>query len=208
MQHFFSIVFALSLLQVACTSNEEINISNSSIAIDKVIVLPNNSVDFADLDFDNKRSIWTLDGELFSGYASRFFEDSIVKEKIGFLEGKKENQATLWYPDGHFRQVANYHNGKLDGVKKVWSQDSDHVLISQLNYHQGKPHGEQKKWYPTGELYKKLNLNMGREEGLQQAFRKNGDLYANYEAKEGRIFGLKKAALCFGLEDEKIKYEN
>ena len=46
---------------------------------------------------------------------------------------------------------------------------------------------------------------MGQEEGLQQAFRKNGDLYANYEAKEGRIFGLKKAALCFGLQNEEIK---
>jgi antitoxin component YwqK of YwqJK toxin-antitoxin module len=71
----------------------------------------------------------------------------------------------------------------------------------------GKAHGEQKQWYPTGELYKKLNMNMGKEEGIQQAFRKNGDLYANYEAKEGRIFGLKKAALCYGLEDENIKYE-
>ena len=49
---------------------------------------------------------------------------------------------------------------------------------------------------------------MGKEEGIQQAFRKNGDLFANYEAREGRIFGLKKAALCFGLEDEKIQNEN
>ena len=46
---------------------------------------------------------------------------------------------------------------------------------------------------------------MGKEEGIQQAFRKNGDLYANYEAKNGRIFGLKKASLCFGLENQKIK---
>ena len=30
---------------------------------------------------------------------------------------------------------------------------------------------------------------------------------ANYEAKEGRTFGLKKASLCFGLEDENIQYE-
>lgn len=49
---------------------------------------------------------------------------------------------------------------------------------------------------------------MGMEEGIQQTFRKNGALYANYEAKEGRIFGLKKAALCYGLEDQSIQYEN
>ena len=85
--------------------------------------------------------------------------------------------------------------------------DSNHVLISQLHYQFGKAHGKQTQWYTTGELYKVINLNMGREEGVQQAFRKNGALYANYEAREGRIFGLKKAALCYGLEDEKINYE-
>jgi antitoxin component YwqK of YwqJK toxin-antitoxin module len=90
----------------------------------------------------------------------------------------------------------------------MWSPDSSHVLLSHLNYVAGKVHGEQKKWYPTGELFKKLHLNMGKEEGLQQAFRKNGVLFANYEAKKGRVFGLKKAVLCFGLEDEKIQYED
>lgn len=48
---------------------------------------------------------------------------------------------------------------------------------------------------------------MGKEEGMQQAFRKNGDLFVNYEARNGRIFGMKKAALCFGIEDKNIQYE-
>ena len=72
----------------------------------------------------------------------------------------------------------------------------------------GKAHGTQTQWYATGELYKKLNLNMGKEDGMQQAFRKNGVLYANYEAKSGRGFGLRKSALCYGLEEEKINYED
>jgi len=127
---------------------------------------------------------------------------------IGILGGKKQNQATEWYPDGNYKQVANYHLGKLHGEKKLWSTEAaGHILIAHLNYKAGKPHGEQKKWFPTGELFKKLHLNMGKEEGMQQAFRKNGALYANYEAKAGRIYGLKKASLCFGLEDESIQYE-
>ena len=84
--------------------------------------------------------------------------------------------------------------------------DSTHILISHLNFRLGKAHGVQKKWYTTGEIFKVLHFNMGIEEGIQQAFRKNGDLFANYEAREGRIFGLKRAALCFGLEDEEVKY--
>lgn len=104
--------------------------------------------------------------------------------------------------------MRNYKDGRLHGEKKVWSSDSSHVLIAQLNYSFGKAHGEQKKWYPTGEIFQKTNFNMGIEDGIQQAYRKNGDLYANYEAKNGRIFGLKKAALCYDLENEKIQYEN
>ena len=98
-----------------------------------------------------------------------------------------------------------FHEGKLHGTKKVWSNEFGYTLIAHLNYENGKAHGEQIQWYKTGELYKKLNLYEGNEDGIQQAFRKNGALYANYEAKNGRIFGLKKTALCYGLEDEKIK---
>ena len=64
----------------------------------------------------------------------------------------------------------------------------------------------QKKWYVTGELFKQTNINQGREEGMQQAWRKNGKLYVNYEAKNGRIFGMRKANLCYELDDEKIQF--
>lgn len=203
-----SIFILLFTFLVSCSENRKSNDSFASKSIDTSIEITNTIIDDSLLHFDNQKSLWTLDGQLYSGYAVSYYPDGILKEKIGFLNGKKQDQAIRWYPDGHFKQVANYHKGKLHGEKKTWSADTSHVLISRLNYRLGKAHGEQTLWYPTGELYKKLMLKMGREEGLQQAFRKNGDLYANYEARAGRIFGLKKAALCYGLEDEKIQYEN
>lgn len=170
-----------------------------------VLEIPEQTIDKAKLKYNNKVSLWTLDGELFSGYALSYAPDSTLIQKIGILDGRKQSQTTDWYPDGRIKHTANYHKGYLHGEKKNWSSDSSHILLSYLNYHSGKLHGVQKKWYPTGELFKVLHLNMGREEGLQKAYRKNGVLFANYEAREGRTFGLKKAALCFGLEDEKIQ---
>ena len=134
-------------------------------------------------------------------------DDNSLKEKFGIQNGRKQNEAIQWYADGHYKHLANYQNGKSHGDKKTWSADSSHILLAHLKYKEGKPHGAQTKWYPTGELFKKLNLNMGKEEGLHQAFRKNSALYANYEAKEGRTFGLRKATLCYSLEDENIQYE-
>ncbi len=205
MKHIFLILFSLGVLLASCTEKRETKDSLPSILTKSVLKIPNIIVDDSELHYDNKKSLWTLNDELYSGYAVSYYQDSILKKRTGFLAGKKQNQAIQWYPDGHYKQVANYHMGKLHGEKKMWSSESGHILISHLNYHTGKAHGEQKKWYPTGELFKKLNLNMGREEGIQQAFRKNGALFANYEAKEGRIFGLKKAALCFSLENERIE---
>lgn len=186
---------------------ETSNTLHQADLIDTLVVIPNKAVDKSLLVYHHETSVWTWNDQGYSGYLVSFYPDSTLKEKTGILKGKKQNQAVQWYPDGHLKQVAHYHQGKLHGVKKRWSDDANHVLIAQLNYHLGRAHGEQKQWYSTGELYKKLNLEMGKEEGLQQAFRRNGELYANYEAKNGRIFGLRKASLCYGLEDENIKYD-
>ncbi len=208
MKQVILVVLSFSILLVSCVEKKRTKSSLTPYPIDTLLQIPNTMVNLSALHYENKTSVWSLNGQLYSGYAVSFHQDSILKEKIGILNGKKQDQAIQWYPDGHYKQVTNYHKGRLHGAKKVWSAESSHVLIAHLNYISGKAHGEQKKWYPNGALFKKLNLNMGREEGIQQAFRKNGALYANYEAKEGRIFGLKKAALCFGLEDEDVQYQN
>lgn len=207
MKQILLILFSLGVFLTSCTGKRETKLSHMPILTESLLKIPNTIVDNSALRYDTKMSLWTLNDQLYSGYAESYFQDDILKEKIGFLAGKKQNKAIQWYPDGHYKQVTNYHKGKIHGEKKLWSSEPRHVLIAHLNYKAGKAHGEQKKWYLTGELFKKLNLNMGREEGIQQAFRKNGVLFANYEAKEGRIFGLRKAALCFGLEDESIQFE-
>lgn len=201
------ILLLLSMLITSCGKHKAAKKLNAADSTVTSVAIPDVSVDKSSLHYNRKTSLWSLNDELYSGYIVSFYPDSTLQEKTGILHGKKQNQSKKWYPDGSLKQVANYQEGKLHGEKKLWSSDSSHVLIAHLNYQLGKAHGEQRQWYPTGELYKKLNLSMGREQGLQQAFRKNGEIYANYEAKEGRIFGLKKAALCYGLEDENIKYE-
>lgn len=200
------ILIILSLLLVGCSKDVKKEVKKLSVEHIESVEIPNNLVDKSLINYDKKVSLWTLDGERFSGFVVSYFPDSTLVQKIGILDGRKQNEMTTWYPDGHIKHSASYHKGKLHGDKKSWSVDSTHILISHLNFHLGKAHGVQKKWYTTGEIFKVLHFNMGLEEGIQQAFRKNGDLFANYEAREGRIFGLKRAALCFGLEEEEVKY--
>ncbi|WP_053002602.1 toxin-antitoxin system YwqK family antitoxin [Kordia jejudonensis] len=202
--YFWSILLA-SVLLIGCAKQGE-KLSPSSNA-DLTLKVPEIVTLTSALTYHPETSLWTLNNLPYSGFAVSYYPDHSLKEKFGIFNGVKQNEFLQWFPDGHLKSSTNYHLGKLHGEKKIWSSDSAHVLIAHFNYDTGKAHGVQKKWYATGELYKILHLNQGKEEGMQQAFRKNGVLYANYEAREGRIFGLKKAALCFGLEDEKVKYK-
>ncbi len=202
---FWTLLLGVILL-INCTEKQiSSTFSNGSAT---PLVVPDMIVEKSTLIYDHEFSLWLLNERPFSGYAVSYFPDNNMKEKIGILNGKKQNVAIQWYADGHYKNISSYHEGKLHGDKKVWSQDSAHILLTHYTFQNGRAHGEQKKWYPTGELFKVLHLNMGKEEGIQQAYRKNGALYANYEAHEGRVFGLKKAGLCYGLEDEQIKPQN
>lgn len=205
MNTFFWMFLFLNLLLLGCSQQKEKPATKGEAAI--LFALPESTVVKSDLKYHHKTSVYTLNDQLYSGFAVSYYPDGSLKEKFGVLQGKKQNQFLRWYADGHLKSVSTYHKGRLHGAKKIWSADAPHVLIAHFNYHTGKAHGAQTKWYSTGELYKKLNLNQGKEEGMQRAFRKNGVLYANYEARKGRIFGLKKAALCYGLEDEKVQYK-
>ncbi len=207
MKYSFGILIILGLLCCEEEKKEILEIKSEQVIVEALEV-PNRLIPDTLASYDRHNSLWTINKEPFSGYVVSKYPDGSMKEKVGVLNGKKQNRTTKWFANGELKMLANYHKGQLHGKKKRWSIENDHILVALLNYHLGKVHGEQKLWYTSGEIYKKLKMNMGKEEGIQQAFRKNGKLYANYEAKEGRIFGLKKASLCYGIEDEIIQYTN
>ena len=208
MNKIFLITLITGVSLMGCNSKKTDTTSPSGNAIRVCRAVPDSTVAKSELDYDANESLWKLNGQLFSGYAFTQYPDGMLKEKFGVLNGRKQSLAIHWYADGHYKRVAHYQYGKLNGDKKIWSSGTPHILLSHLKYVAGKPHGVQHVWYPTGELFKRMHMNMGKEDGLQQAFRKNGKLYANYEAKNGRIFGLKRAQLCYALNDEKIAYND
>lgn len=140
----------------------------------------------------------------FSGYAVQFYPNDSLAEKISFVEGKKEGLYQKWYPSGILSFESNYKSGRRDGITKTWWKGGG--LRSESHHTMGVVHGNQKQWYKSGQLFKSINIVEGKEEGLQQAWRENGKIYNNYEAKNGRIFGLKRANLCFELEDEVVQF--
>ncbi|TBN15424.1 hypothetical protein EYD46_09805 [Hyunsoonleella pacifica] len=145
---------------------------------------------------------WFHENELFNGYAVSFHTNGNIAERIGYIDGAKQGKAQKWFANGKLQKESNYNENRLDDTMKVWWDNG--VLASESQFVNGLKQGEQKRWFSTGQIARKTHYNKGQEEGLQQAWLKNGEIYINYEAKNGRTFGLRKAKLCYELEDEKI----
>ncbi len=140
----------------------------------------------------------------FSGTSIAYFENGVEAVRIDYLNGKKHGLYQKWFEDGTLSFESQYVKGKQHGNSKTWWKNGQ--LRSESSFENGVAHGLQLQWYQSGAKFKRRQLVEGREEGLQQSWRENGKLYNNYEAKNGRIFGLKRANLCYKLEDEEIQY--
>ena len=154
------------------------------------------------LRLDRQKGIVFFENNPFCGTAVGF-KDSMKITSTQYIEGKKHGTTQKWFTSGRISYEAHYNNGKLDSLSRTWWNNGN--LRTESNFENGKPEGTQLSWYRSGERFKQINLVNGKEEGIQKAWRKNGKIYNNYEAKNGRIFGLKRANLCFQLEDEKIQ---
>ncbi len=143
-------------------------------------------------------------GKPFSGSGISYYTKETKASQIDYVAGKKNGWYKKWYPSGVLSFESAYLNGKQHGLTKTWWKNGN--LRSESNFQNGVADGLQKQWYESGTKFKFQRLTSGKEEGIQQSWRENGKIYNNYEAKNGRIFGLKRATLCFELEDELVQY--
>lgn len=186
---------------------EQLEIIKTKVIVNKIQTLkvPDVTVSLEQLELIRLEGQWKLDNIPYSGYGLSYFSNGQLQSKIGFVNGKKEGQATEYFEDGHPKSITSYHKNMMHGEVKNWSGAKGHSKLAVRNFYLNKPHGTHEKWYPNGNLMKVITYNMGHEEGLQQAFLENGKIYANYEAKNGRTFGLKRSILCYELEDGIVK---
>ncbi len=194
-------IFVLALTTTSCL--KEIQDTSGPL-----VVIPDTEWKQDEVYYDRSQSLWRTiqDSSEVSGRITFYFNEHAMAKEIPVFNGKKEGVQRTYFPNGQLKFEESYSNNKLHGKVRRWGIEEGHQLLAELNYEDGKLHGKQRKWYPSGELHKLLNLVAGKEDGMQKAFRKNGALYANYEAKNGRVFGLKRANLCYELENEQVVY--
>jgi len=158
------------------------------------------------LVLDKTKGIFKYQDRVFTGTSIQKYRSNTTSRSIQYVKGKKNGNLVMYYPNGHISYKATYNKGKLHGPIESWWKNGN--KRSESSYKDGKVHGTQKQWYLSGEKFKVLHFAHGMEDGMQTAWRKNGKVYTNYQAKNGRIFGLKRANLCYSLEDEEVQFKD
>ncbi len=152
------------------------------------------------LQFNSEKGLVYYKQQPFTGVSVVKTTNGLTVESAEYTKGKKHGSYKKWFDDGQLSFEATYIQGLRNGKAFTWWKNGN--MRSQSNFKNGIADGKQYQWYKTGVKFKIITLVDGKEEGLQQAWRENGKIYNNYEAKNGRIFGLKRANLCFQLDEE------
>ncbi len=207
-----SSLLLLSALTIACgQQNNRVNINNTNPISSSIGYKANPGKEVAAHSLKlnpSKGLVYLLNqkNQPFTGTSISHYPNGEKAATIEYIKGKKHGKYYKWFTDGTKSFEANYINGKQDGKTETWWKNGNKRSTS--NYENGVPNGIQQQWYKSGAKFKKMNLINGREEGLQQSWRENGKLYNNYEARNGRIFGLKRAALCYELDQEVVQFDS
>jgi antitoxin component YwqK of YwqJK toxin-antitoxin module len=191
--------FLLAMIVLSCNQNENNSITSTQQEVPTLIIAKDS------LELNPNEGLVYYQNKPFTGISVANHHNDQKSNQTTFVNGKKNGLKTMWFEDGTKSFESNYVNGKQDGKVFTWWKNEQ--KRSEANYEKGVPNGEQLQWYKSGVKFKKMNLVNGKEEGIQQSWRENGKLYNNYEAKNGRIFGLKRATLCYELEDGEVQYK-
>ena len=88
-----------------------------------------------------------------------------------------------YFSNGNLEYEAEFMNGKLDGISRVWLEDGTLYSVSQ--YTNDQPHGAWKKFHPNGKLMFEVKYEYGQKHGYEKWYYENGNIKSEQEFNYG-----------------------
>ena len=89
-----------------------------------------------------------------------------------------------YFSNGNIEYEAEFVNGKLDGLSRVWLEDG--TLISESEYSNDQPHGIWIKYHPIGSVKYKVRYEYGKKHGYERWFYENGQVKSEQKYFHGQ----------------------
>ena len=106
---------------------------------------------------------------------------------LGFVENSalspNINVERSYFPNGNIEYEAEFINGKLDGLSRVWIEDG--TLISESEYNNGQPHGMWKRYHNNGLAMYTMQYEYGQKHGYEIWYYKNAHVKSEQKFNNG-----------------------
>jgi antitoxin component YwqK of YwqJK toxin-antitoxin module len=166
-------------------------------------LIPEITVEEGNSSLHKENGVYYFDNSLFSGYIISKYENGNLKEKSGYVNGKKQGLSQTWFDNGTIQDERYYTNGEKDGIHRGWYENGSKRF--EYSFKDGLNDGVSTEWYQSGEILKRIVYKNGTEENAK-AWGINGKLYINYVVKNGVIYGMNNSNPCYSLKNEKGEY--
>jgi antitoxin component YwqK of YwqJK toxin-antitoxin module len=165
-----------------------------------LIVVPNKSVNAAEVLLEKKGPQLFVDGLPYSGYLIEYDKAEKVSSTTGYFAGLKEGRSEAFYESGVKKEQRFYINNRKDGNHQGWWANGS--LKYDISFENGLTEGESLEWYEDGTPYKAFHYLNGQEIGAQKMWERDGGIRANYVVKNGHRYGLIGLKNCKSVENE------
>jgi len=120
-----------------------------------------------------------------------------------YVNGKKEGEAYVYYPNGKIKEIIPYQQGKKEGIGKEFDEKGNLITISE--YHKdflvlrekinrtdkdGAKNGKWMTFYPDGKKYIEEYYKNGVRDGFYKEFDKNGNSKVVLFYRNGKLVNL------------------
>lgn len=110
-----------------------------------------------------------------------------VGEVYAYVNGIREGETLLYYPDGGLKARQYYWEGLLHGPSTFFSRDGK--ILGQSWFIEGKREGKTRLYYTEGQIYSIQNWVNGMKEGKQTTFYPKGGVKSSMEFSQGLLQG-------------------
>lgn len=176
-------------------------------------------------------SVLVKDTMVKHGHYQSFYKNGITKMTVNYIKGQKDGIGTIYDEKSKIKEQAEFKNGKLNGIRKIFDVEQDLVLIEETyandnfegpyksyykngqlkqdgQYVNGAMGGIWKYYYETGQLKETVGFNNNAENGPYKAWHENGQLKAVGQYENENREGLWKVYHPNGVLEEQANYKN
>lgn len=122
------------------------------------------------------------------------FKNAVLMERIGYKEGKKNGEATIYYDKGTVMETSTFKDGNRDGVT-IWYANKDKTqgeMVAMYTYKDGKFEGLQETYYEDGKLKTQKMFADNVQNGPSYEFYEDGSIKSEANFKNGEQKGKTK----------------